>query len=155
MRRILLAAALLTVTAPAMGQATEADAEKEVARLSQRVYEAYVKVDTSFLDGALADDWMVITPSGNTRDKAQLLKELKDGTIKFDAMDESNVKVRVYGDAAIVTGRLRSKEKLHGQEVGGLLRYTQVFVRQGGKWRCVSSQATRIAAPSGGSGEKP
>ena len=153
MRRMLLVAAILSVTAPAMGQAT--DAEKEVARLSQQVYEAYVKADTSFLDGALADDWMVIRPRGETADKAQLLKELKHGTTKYEAMDGSDVKVRVYGDAAIVTGRLQAKVKLQGQEVGGPARYTQVFVRQGGKWRCVSSQATRIAAPSSGSGERP
>ena len=153
MRRMLLVAAILSVTAPAIGQAT--DAEKEVARLSQQVYEAYVKADTSFLDGALADDWMVIRPRGETSDKAQLLKELKDGTVKYEALDESDVKVRVYGDAAIVTGRLQSKVKRQGQEVGGPARYTQVFVRQGGKWRCVATQVTRIAAPSSGSGEKP
>ena len=92
---------------------------------------------------------------GDTGDKAQLLKELKDGTMKFEAMDESDVKVRVYGDAAIVTGRLQAKVKRQGQEVGGLSRFTQVFVRQGGKWRCVATQVTRIAAPSSGSGEKP
>ena len=153
MRRMLLVATILSVTAPAMGQAT--DAEREIARLSQQVYEAYVKADTSFLDGALADDWMGISPSGDTRDKALHLKELKDGTVKFEAIDRSDVKVRGYGDAAIVTGRLQSKVKRQGQEVGGPARYTQVFVRQGGKWRCVSSQATRIAAPSSGSGEKP
>ena len=44
MRRMLLVAAILSVTASAMGQAT--DAEKEVARLSQRLYEAYVKADS-------------------------------------------------------------------------------------------------------------
>jgi ketosteroid isomerase-like protein len=150
---MLLVATILSVTAPAMGQAT--DAEREIARLSQQVYEAYVKADTSFLDGALADDWMGISPSGDTRDKALHLKELTDGTVKFEAIDRSDVKVRGYGDAAIVTGRLQSKVKRQGQEVGGPARYTQVFVRQGGKWRCVASQVTRIAAPSSGSGEKP
>jgi ketosteroid isomerase-like protein len=153
MRRMLLVATILSVTAPAMGQAT--DAEKELARLSQQVYEAYVQADTSFLDGAFADDWTLITSSGDTRDKALHLKELKDGIVKFEAVDQSDVKVRVYGDAAIVTGRVQSKVKFQGQEVGGPTRYTQVFVRQGGKWRCVATQVTRIAAPSSGSGEKP
>src|SRR5437763_17153056 len=68
MRRTLFVATILSVTAPAMGQAT--DAEKELARLSHRVYEAYVRADMSFLDGAFADDWTLITSGGDTRDKA-------------------------------------------------------------------------------------
>jgi hypothetical protein len=46
MRRRLLVAALRSVMAPAMGQATDADTEKELARLSQRINDAYVKGDT-------------------------------------------------------------------------------------------------------------
>ena len=153
MRRMLLVATILSATAPAMGQAT--DAEKELARLSHQVYEAYVRADTSFLDGAFADDWTLITSGGDTRDKALHLREVKDGIVKFEAVDQSEVKARVYGDAAIVTGRTQSRVKFQGQEVGGPTRYTQVFVRQGGKWRCVATQVTRIAAPSSGSGEKP
>ena len=93
---------------------------------------------------------MVIDPFGNVVSKARQAKELKDGTMDFVSMDPSEVKVRVYGDAAVVTGRYQVVVKVRGQEETSLpARITETFVKQGGKWRCVSTQVTRIAAPAG------
>src|SRR3954447_11239518 len=98
MRRTHLIAALLAVTVPTMGRAADADAdaEKAIARLSEQFTDALVKGDLTFLDGVMADDWMVIATNGKSVDKALQLKDLKDGTVKFDAMDKSEMKIRVY-----------------------------------------------------------
>jgi len=77
------------------------------------------------------------------------LKDVKDGTLKYERLDKSEMKVRVYGETAVVTGRAQSKIKVKGQEVGGIDRFTEVFARQGGKWRCVSTQGSPIRAQSG------
>jgi ketosteroid isomerase-like protein len=97
---------------------------------------------------------MLITPGGGLQDKALHLKEMKDGTMKFTAMDDPEVKVRVNGDAAVVTGRRQSKIRRQGQEAGGTSRFTRVFARRGGGSN-VSGQLTPIAAQPGGSGERP
>ena len=125
---------------------------KEVAKLSKQMTDALVKGDMAFADGVTADDWMIIVDNGIVGDKAQRLKDVKDGTLKYEALDKSEMKVRVYGDAAVVTGRAQIKIRFKGQEVGGIDRFTEVFVRQGGKWRCVSTHGSRITAQSG---EKP
>jgi ketosteroid isomerase-like protein len=65
----------------------------------------------------------------------------------FVSIDSSEVKVRVYGDAAIVTGRYQVKLKMRGLENATPVRITESFAKQGGKWRCVSAQVTRIAEP--------
>ncbi len=152
MRRTLLAAALLAATVPALGQATDDHAEKDVTKLSKQITDALVKGDTTFLDGVMADDWMLIGSDGDIVDKEKQLRDIKDGTLKFDAMDKSEMKVRVYGDAAVVTGRIRAKIRLKGRAVGNPLGFTEVFIRREGKWRSVSAQVTPVAAQSG---EKP
>ena len=152
MKLKLLVAALLAVMAPTLGRAADADAEKEVAKLSKQMTDAFVKGDMAFADGVTADDWMIIVGNGSVGDKSQLLKNVKDGTLKYEVLDKSEMKVRVYGEAAVVTGRAQSRIKVKGQEVGGIDRFTEVFVRQGGKWRCVSTQGSRVTAQSG---EKP
>ena len=151
MTRTLLAASLLALVVPATGHADDADAEKQVASLSRQNYAAMVAGDTSALDANLSDDWVVIDPFGNVVSKARQAKELKDGTMDFVSMDPSEVKVRVYGDAAVVTGRYQVVVKVRGQEEETSLpaRISETFVKQGGKWRCVSTQVTRIAAPGG------
>src|SRR5690349_15661654 len=105
MRRILTAAAFLALIVPTMGRADDADPEKQVASLSRQIYAALVAGDTAALDALLSDDWLAIDPFGEVSNKAQHAKGLKDGTVDFISFDPSEVKVRVYGDAAVVTGR--------------------------------------------------
>jgi ketosteroid isomerase-like protein len=148
---MLLIAAFLTVTAPARGQDADADAAKEVARLSQQINDALVKGDTSFLKGVTADDFLVIGHTGRVGGKDSTFKGFKEGSLKFFAMDDSELKVRLYGDAAIVNGRRMIKYKSQGQERGGAVRFTRVLVRRGGRWQIASEQSTPIADQPGGS----
>lgn len=148
MRRTLSAAAFLALMVPTMGRADDADPEKQVASLSKQNHAALVAGDTSALDALLSDDWLVIDPFGEVISKARQAKELKDGTLDFISIDPSEVKVRVYGDAAVVTGRYQVKLKNSGRENSLPVRITEAFAKQGGKWRCVSAQVTRIAETS-------
>jgi ketosteroid isomerase-like protein len=141
---MLLVAAVLVIAAPATGRAADPDAEKEVAGLSVQYTDALVQADTALLEGILADDWMVIDPAGNVTTKADAIKSVREGQTKFHSMDKSQVKVRFYGDAAVVTGLLRTQLTIGGQEFGGLVRFTEVYVRRSGRWRCVSIQLTRL-----------
>ena len=144
---------MLAAVAPTLGRAADADADaKEVAKLSKQMTDALVKGDMAFVDGVMADDWMIIVGNGSVGDKSQLLKDVKDGTLKYEALDKSEMKVRVYGEAAVVTGRAQARIKVKGQEVGGIDRFTEVYARQGGKWRCVSMHVSRTTAQAG---EKP
>ncbi len=147
MLRTLSAAAFLALMVPTIGSADDADSEKQVASLSKQTQAALVAGDTSALDAILSDDWSGIDPFGEVISKARQAKELKDGTMDFLSIDSSEVKVRVYGDAAIVTGRYQVKLKIRGRENATPVRTTESFAKQGGKWRCVSAQVTRIAEP--------
>ena len=53
--------------------------------------------------------------------------------------------VHVYGDTAVVTGRLALKGKYSGKEVSGQYRSINGWVNQGGRWRLVANQLTPIA----------
>jgi ketosteroid isomerase-like protein len=149
MTRTLLAAALLALMVPATGRADDADAEKQVAMLSKQYREAAVKGDTEAMDAIQADDWVVIGPDGDIVSKAQNTKNVKDASVKFDSMAPSEVKVRVYGDAAVVTSRVHAKLKIKGEMVDDHVRVSEFYAKQGGKWRCVSMQLTSIAGQSG------
>jgi ketosteroid isomerase-like protein len=145
MRHSLLATALLALMVPSMGRADDTDAEKQVAMLSKQHREAVIKGDTKAMDSILADDWVGINPRGDLESKAQQAKNLKEGIVDFEAIDPEEVKVRVYGDAVIVMGRYHVKLTSNGQKIDDFVRTTEVFAKQGGKWRCVSTQVTGIA----------
>jgi ketosteroid isomerase-like protein len=53
--------------------------------------------------------------------------------------------VRVIGDVAVVTARNTIKGTYMGKDVSGAYRGTDVFVKRGGRWRVLTTQATAVA----------
>ncbi len=119
--------------------------EEQLIALCNQYSAAYLTHDVSSLGNILADDWTLITAGcGEVVDKVGQLKDLADGTLKVEAIDDSEVKCRVYGDAAVVTGRRQSKVFYKERDVSDLTRFSQFYIYQEGNWRCVSTQVTSI-----------
>jgi ketosteroid isomerase-like protein len=59
-------------------------------------------------------------------------------------MESDDLRVRVYGNSAVVTALTRTKGKFLGQEFTTHERSTDVFVKRDGRWQCVLSQLTRF-----------
>jgi ketosteroid isomerase-like protein len=134
---------------PTIGRADDADTEKVIGRLSQQAINASVKGDTTALAALVADDFMLINPFGEISTKAGHLRLMIDGALRFHSIEPSDAKVRVYGDAAILTDLRQMKVTYKGRAENLSVRTTEFYVKQAGKWRCVSLQATRVAEPSG------
>ncbi len=145
MKRTLLVAAILAAASPAFGLAEKnEEVERALIKHENDTAVAFAKRDTAFFENTLADEWTIIDPTGEVSDKARQIREVKDGTFAVESMDNKEMKVRVYGDAAVVTGLSEMKAKYKGEDISGTDRWTDVFVRRDGKWRCVASQATRV-----------
>jgi len=93
---------------------------------------------------------MGIGPNGDAADKSKTIQELKDGTVKYSAIDVTEENVRMYGDTGIYNGRGNVKMTINGQPQTADVRVTIVWLKQNGQWKRVSFQATRIQpAPTG------
>jgi ketosteroid isomerase-like protein len=99
--------------------------------------------DAAFLNRILADDWSYLGPQG-VMTKKQHLAELKSpsGGLEFETIVD--VKVRVFGDTAVVTGSANQKSSENGKVTSGHYIWTDVFVKRGGRWQAVNSQDTLV-----------
>ena len=61
-------------------------------------------------------------------------------------MNIDEMKVRVYGDTAVVTGQSTVKGMFKTQDISGKYRWTDVFVKRDGKWQIVNAQLTPVQA---------
>src|SRR2546430_15734142 len=68
---------------------------------------------------------------------------------KFLHYATSDVHVRVYGNAAVVTGRLQRTRTLNGNEISDDWRFTKTYVRETGKWAVVPFNPSKAANPGG------
>ncbi len=125
-------------------------AEQELVRAEEEWGRAMVRNDAEAIGRFMADDWTIIGPDGSMNDKARFLALVKSGALTHDVMDGDEVKVRVYGDAAVVTARGISGGKYQGQPFRVVERVSDVWVRRNGQWRCVSTHLSRLAPPEAG-----
>jgi ketosteroid isomerase-like protein len=121
--------------------------EDQIKKLETDRAAAVVKGDVAAIASQTAEDYTLINANGELSGKAQTMDAIKSGSIKLSANDLSDVKVRVYGNTAVVTGKANAKGVIGGRELKGPVMFTRVYVKKDGKWQSVAFQQTPIAAP--------
>src|SRR2546425_6173431 len=147
----LTAAAVLVATAdPAAAQAASSAAvEEQIKKIEKDRAAAVTRADVAALDAITSDDYTLIDRNGRVRDKAQTMNAIKTGDIKITSNEVSDLKVRVYGDTAVVTGRADTKGTIGGKGISGPMLFTRGYVKRNGRWQSVSFQQTALSNPAG------
>jgi ketosteroid isomerase-like protein len=120
--------------------------QAELVRLEKQFAQAVANNDTEAIDRFLADDWIIVEPDGGMIDKSRFLEVIKSGALSHEMMESDDLRIRLYGNTAIVTALTRSKGKFMGQDFSSCERATDIFVKQDDRWRCVLTQLTRSAS---------
>lgn len=146
MRRSFMAAALaLAAFAPAWAQSAGGggvgqggEAEQAVLRLTREWVEAEARRDRAALERIVAVDFEGTGPGGNRITRSDVLPtgEARRGGMEMSVDD---LKARVFGEAAIVTGRgiPRSAE-------AGEVRFTLVYAKRQDGWQMVAGHMSVI-----------
>ena len=137
----------LTITGASFGQSTRESDVRELEHLETAWNEAHEHGDSNALEALWADDLEVAVPKMPVMTKAEVLGFARSGRMKFLHYTTSDIRVRVYGDAAVVTGRLQRTRVLNGQEISDDWRFTKMYVRESQKWRVVAFHASEAAQP--------
>jgi len=104
---------------------------------------ALVAADVAAIDRLYADDYTSVVAS-TSRTKAEVLADLKSGTLKLEASNNDETNVRVYGNTAVVTGKNTSTLHDRGADTSGQSYFTRVYVNQMGRWRLVANHSSRV-----------
>jgi ketosteroid isomerase-like protein len=100
--------------------------------------------DVKALDKLLVEDWLLTHSDGRVQGKAEYLEELRSRSRVNQAIANEEVRVRRYGDFAIVTGTSVQSGVSNGQTWSGRFRFTRAWISRAGQWRMVSSHSSRI-----------
>jgi uncharacterized protein (TIGR02246 family) len=136
------------VKEPSTKPAAVAAAEQALMKVENDMLAALLKRDVAGFGRHFADDAVLTTPDGNVQTKAQLVADVKSGDLVLQSSTMSDVKVRVFGDAAVVTYITTDKGTYKKTDISGRYRWTDTFVRQGGEWKLVAGHGTPIPPPA-------
>lgn len=141
MRALFLMAVLALVASSA---AAQSKAEREVLAANAAFDSAIVARDAEAYARILADDFIFTGADGSVSDKKGEIERVRAGGLTFESGRSEDVRVKVYGNTAVVTGRFAAKGKNNGRDFTFVERYTAVFVKRDGRWQMVAEQATEI-----------
>jgi ketosteroid isomerase-like protein len=148
---LIIAGFPLVVRAQCTGQtakdAKSGSVEEELMKLEREGVDAMLRKDVSFSEKLQAPDFLFIDPAGMIHTKEQDLAIARSGDLKFESFSLDEMKVRVYGDAAVVTGLSTVKGAFKTMDISGKYRWTDVFVKRDGKWQLVNAQLTPVQGP--------
>lgn len=118
------------------------DAAKVVAALDTQYQAAVEKNDAATMDRILADDFTLVTGSGKSFTKADLLNEARSGRVVYEQQNDTAQAVRVWGDTAVVTAKLRAKGTESGKPFEYAVWFSDTYVKTPTGWRYVFGQSS-------------
>ena len=128
------------VGVPALAQ-SPAGADQEILKLERMYDDAFLKKDRAAMERLLADDFVYVHSNGTITNRTQEIEETISANAKWTASKLDDLKVRVYGDVAVVTGVQTLTGSAKGY-VSGARRYTNLWVRRNGRWQTIGGQST-------------
>jgi ketosteroid isomerase-like protein len=116
-------------------------------KLEREWDDATVAKNASVVERILADDWTYWDTQSRFKTKTQELAEIKGRSEECEPMVLDDLSVRVYGNAAVVTGREagRCRDVKAGSVEAFHQRFTDTFIKRRGRWQCVATHESPIS----------
>lgn len=119
------------------------EAVRELTDIQQQLAAAWVAGDRAAVERIIAPEWSVTGPDGQMSTRADVLRDVFETRVHhITAITVDDVRVRVFGDAAVVTGRTHGRGESERTPYDVVIRFTDTFIRRDGRWQAVASHAS-------------
>ena len=114
--------------------------------LNENYVNAFREADAAWYDRHLAPDYVVVYGDGSFHDRASALADFAKPTFatSIRSFPVGDVRIRRFGDVALIHAE-NAYELKDGRR--GVSRYTDIWHKQDGRWRCVAAHITVHRAP--------
>jgi ketosteroid isomerase-like protein len=119
--------------------------EDTIAQLERTWVTAIVNKDIVTIDRLLANDFKGTSPTAHTYSKRMAIADLNSGTYSVTKMDLDEISVAVYGNTAVAFTTQEEKSTYDGKDFSGYYYFTDVWVKNNGRWQVVASHGSRFA----------
>ncbi|HEX3820948.1 MAG TPA: nuclear transport factor 2 family protein [Candidatus Sulfotelmatobacter sp.] len=120
-------------------QAQEKSDAATVRSLELKWTESYQQRNIDILSSLLSEEFVITIEDGSIYSKAGYISHSADASVHVSIAELSDLKVRIHGDTAVVTGAYHEKGESGGKPYEYHDRLTDVWIKSGGKWHVISS----------------
>jgi ketosteroid isomerase-like protein len=138
-QKLLLACLIVCLSVPVLPQQTSPEAAKILA-LEQQWTDAYRQRNIKLLTSMLAEDFIITVEDGSVFGKMGYLAHTADTGTQVDLAEESDLRVHMHGNMAVVTGAYHEVGTSKGKRYEYRDRLTDVWMKNNGQWQLIASQ---------------
>ena len=137
---------VLSAAVPVQAKQPKTDSDAAIPQTLQAIEQDWLNAeknhDAAAFEKLVADDWIAISPEGKSETKAERAAEIKTAHVVSATLGD--MKVRVFGDTAVVTGTDDEITMTDGKKSSDHYVWTDVFLKRNEKWLAVASQTAQI-----------
>jgi len=128
--------------------AAQAVSDTSLVALEKEWNAARIRGDGHALDALLDSGWTMIHVDGRVEGRDNYIKGVASGARQIQAIVTEEQTLQVRGDVGIVSGVVRQRGSRRGEVREGRLRFTHVWIHDGGGWRMLLSHSTELLPSS-------
>jgi ketosteroid isomerase-like protein len=106
--------------------------------------EAIVSNDVKEISKCLSNDWVLIDAQGGIIEKQSFFNAVDKGMLTHQSMHKEILRVKIYHEIALVTGRGQNTATWQGQSLESDEWITDVYRKEGNNWLCVLTHLTPV-----------
>lgn len=125
---------------------TPTKAQQEIITLSKSKWDWMADKNVDALS-ALFDEKAVFVHMGGSWGKEREIAVIKSGGIHYKKADIHAVSVNIIGNTAILLNNITLLAVVGGNEVTNPFIVTEVYIKEGGKWKMGSLSFTKVNSP--------
>src|SRR5689334_13080201 len=121
-----------------------ADIESTIRAAEERLWRAQLSADVEALDELIADDLLFTGLGGSLETKAADLQQHRSGALKITKLEPLDFRVRAIPGGAISSVKMDATALIAGKPTSAILRYTRVWISEGGRWKIAGGHMSAV-----------
>lgn len=120
----------------------DAELINEFQQIEDDFNAAIISNKVSEIKKCITPDWVLVDAQGGIIPQEHFFAVLEQGMLSHDTMTKEVLRVKVYGDVAVVTGRGQNTGTWQNQPMKANEWVTDVYKKENSKWLCVLTHLT-------------
>lgn len=130
---------LAGLTIPLAAQDKDKSDADYIRSMELKWTESYKQRKVDILASLLDEDFIITIEDGSTYGKTGYISHSAEPGVKVEVAQMSDLKVRMHGTTAVVTGAYYERGESKGKRYEYHDRFTDIWMKAGGKWQVVAS----------------
>jgi ketosteroid isomerase-like protein len=126
--------------------AQESDEANAILQTEHDLATVYQKGDADGIAQGVMEDYTLTNSMGKVTTRTDDIDEAKKKDPKYEIFENYDMKVRVHGNTAVVTGKTHTKGVAGGKPFDSQFQFTDTFVKDGGRWRLLAGHVSKLPA---------